>query len=357
MRAFECHQKQYAMEQAACGSSRIPAVPRAFTLVELLVVIAIIGVLVALLLPAVQSARESARRVQCSNHLKQIGLGILNYESAHRTLPSGSEVKVPDYCKGGTICRGIPLFMLIMPYLEEGTLPGILDQMLDQRSGTGWAWTLIADYEGDGVGNTRIPTYVCPSTANWPEILPRRDYAGVVGGLSGEPGFDHPRAPIEIRQPVAINDRGRVFTNGVFNMGVTIPLRRITDGTNATLAVGETVSPTRYGFSDGYDTDRGGPGCWWAGGGCHNNYKSDFMGHSYGRVLLSTFKPINSHISDPQTRPDQSNDACFSSDHPSGAQFLFVDGHVEFIQENIDYNTYQYLATFGSGEVISGRDQ
>jgi prepilin-type processing-associated H-X9-DG protein/prepilin-type N-terminal cleavage/methylation domain-containing protein len=323
----------------------------AFTLVELLVVIAIIGILVALLLPAVQSARESARRTQCMNNIKQIGLGILNYESTFKTLPPGSEVKIPEYCQPAG-CRGIPVFMLIMPYMEQGLFPDILDDLIDAQAADGWVWTLIADYEGDGVGNTRIDTYVCPSTARWPEIKPRRDYAGVVGG-AGDAAARHPRAPLDIRQPVAINDRGRVFTNGIFNMVLSIPLRRVTDGTSATFAVGESVSPTRFGFSDGYGTDEGGPGTWWEGGANRQNYRTDFSGHSYGRVLLSTFKPLNSHIADPQTQPNQSNDACFSSDHPGGAQFLFVDGHVDFIQDDIDYDTYQFLATYKGGEVIN----
>ena len=326
----------------------------AFTLVELLVVIAIIGILVALLLPAVQSAREAARRSQCANNLKQIGLGILNYESALQTLPPGAEVKVPEYCDSAG-CRGIPVFMLIMPYMEEGVLPDILDDLIDARNSNGWAWTLIASEDPSKPGGTRIETYVCPSTTNWQDVIPRRDYAGVIGGL-GDAEARHPRAPISIRQPVASNDRGRVFTNGVFNMGVEIPLRRVIDGTSTTLAVGESVSATRYGFGSGYGTDVGGPGAWWAGGACRHNYKTDFSGHSPGRVLLSTFKPINSHIADPQIKPDQSNDAAFSSDHPSGAQFVYVDGHVEMLQEDIDYDVYQYLSSFKGGETITSAE-
>lgn len=336
--------------ESGCTPQRSQRLAAGFTLVELLVVIAIIGILVALLLPAIQAAREAARRSQCANNLRQIGLGILNYESARSQLPPGSEVKVPDYCTTDG-CRGISMFMLIMPYLEQGVLPDALRQRLNERGTDGWAWTLIASEEGNTAGNTRIESYVCPSTRNWAELLPRRDYAGVIGG-AGDANARHPRAPADIRQPKAINDRGRVFNNGPFNMAVALTLRRVLDGTTKTLAVGESVSPTCYGLGPGYGTFEGGPGGWWHGGGCRGDCKHDFAGHSVGRFLLSTFKPINSHVSDPQTKPEQTNDACFSSDHPEGAQFVFLDGHVAFVQEDIDYDLYQYLSTYAGGELI-----
>lgn len=287
-----------------------------FTLVELLVVIAIIGVLVALLLPAIQAAREAARRSQCTNHLKQIGLGILNYESARGAVPPGSLMKIPDFCSGGE-CRGISMFMQIMPYLESGIIPDILQSRISSRTGDGWAWSLIAAEEGDEPGNTRIPIYVCPSTAQWQNLLPRRDYAGVVGG-AGDAAARHPRAPDDVRQPVVIGFRGRVFTNGPFNFGEGLPLKRITDGTSSTLGVGETVTPILAGLGEGYNIyNMGGPGAWWHGGACSSD-PNDYSRHSYGRLLKSTFKPINSHRADPQLLAEQSNDGPFSSDHPSG---------------------------------------
>jgi prepilin-type N-terminal cleavage/methylation domain-containing protein len=124
---------------SACPS-RIPAFPnrfpgvrqvvsqrrRGFTLIELLVVIAIITVLIALLLPAVQGAREAARRAQCTNNLKQLGLGIANYESANTCLPSGLifGVGVPP-CNapgGGSGCQNTPWFVLMLPYIEHAPL-------------------------------------------------------------------------------------------------------------------------------------------------------------------------------------------------------------------------------------------
>ena len=331
-------------------SGRGEGLSAGFTLVELLVVIAIIGALVALLLPAVQAARESARRSQCQNNLKQIGLAILNYESAHGGLPPGSQVKSPEYCNG-VQCRGIPLKMLIMPYLEAGILPDTLKQMIDDRGTDGFAWMLIA--EDEMLRNTSINTYICPSSHQWPDVLPRVSYAGVIGGEGNASIGFNSRDPD--KQPVAINDAGRVYSNGPFNLGVINPLKNILDGTANTFAVGECVSPTRYGAGPGYGSDEGGPSAWWHGGSCALDFANDFSGHHF-RNLRSTFKPLNSHITDPQTGADQQNQACFSSDHPGGAQFLFLDGHVVFIREDIDYDTYGMLATHAGGEVVDSQD-
>ncbi len=128
---------------------------KAFTLVELLVVIAIIGILIALLLPAVQAARESARRLQCSNHLKQIGLACLNHESAFGVLPDGGE----RYWLSRTINDGTPaqagkqnwgVFYQILPYIEQKNV-----------------WSLASDAD---IRSTPIAIYFCPSRRA-PEVL------------------------------------------------------------------------------------------------------------------------------------------------------------------------------------------
>lgn len=324
----------------------------AFTLVELLVVIAIIGILVALLLPAVQAAREAARRAQCQNNLKQIGLGILNYESAHGVLAPGAKINVPDDCIGGTDCRGVGTFMLIMPYMEDAVIPDILRDLMNSRTGNGWGWTLIANPQNEvqigNVADAMVPTYICPSNARWQGVNPRRDYFGVAGG-------NFSSAPPPDRQPVTINIRGRVFTNGLFQMREEIRIARITDGTSSTFAVGESDHPALYGGPEGWPgygvPDEGGPGCWWHGG---SYTVGSYSGHSTGRLHRTTWYPIN-HDLMPNMRPNQENDSPFGSEHPGGAQFVYADGHVEFIQDSIDIDAYRALSTYnGVGDDESG---
>lgn len=327
----------------------------AFTLVELLVVIAIIGILVGLLLPAVQSAREAARRSQCLNNLKQTGTAILNFEAAMRTLPAGSNVEVPDHCRQSS-CRGEGMFMAIMPYLESGVVPDELDQLHEEGTQTSgdWYWTILFvttdEAQGEFLANLPVSVYQCPSVGDWPDVTARRDYYGVIGGLG----------PLEIRrnsadrQPTAVSSGGSVFTNGPFQLGEAIPLRRVTDGTSKTFAVGESISPVLFGHGEGYGVvGVGGPGCWWHGGGTSTDI-TQLTEHSTGRLLRSTLKPLNSQLVDPQNlRDDQNNDAAFSSAHPQGAHFLFIDGHVDFLNDSIDYErTYQFLSSYAGGEVI-----
>ena len=134
--------------------------PAAFTLVELLVVIAIIGVLVALLLPAIQAAREAARRAQCTNNLHNIGLAVHNYASARQTLPPG-DVRDPFFNGGSQVKSMYSWVTLIMPYIEEANAHGVMDwtEGLEQNQGTD-------EQEGTRAHHLFIKTFACPSEVN-----------------------------------------------------------------------------------------------------------------------------------------------------------------------------------------------
>ncbi|HEX5471630.1 MAG TPA: DUF1559 domain-containing protein [Lacipirellulaceae bacterium] len=290
---------------------------RAFTLIEILVVIAIIGVLVALLLPAVQAARESARRMQCQNNLKQIGLALLNYESNHETFPPGYISDIDS--NGNDTGPGWGWAALILPQMEEPSVYGQIHQELP-----------IEDVANENARITQIASYFCP-TENFRRTwtakshsgaafcdVAESNYVGVYG--TGEPGSDG---------------------DGMFFRDSKVTMKDIIDGTSQTLAVGER-------------THQLGPATWVGsvtGAALYpqdeNNQAQDVVEGGPGMIL--------GHAGENATPGAPGQDINqFYSLHGHGAHFLFVDGHVTFISSDINYDTYQALATRAGGETIPG---
>ena len=330
--------------------NRLQAQSRAFTLVELLVVIAIIGVLIALLLPAVQAAREAARRLTCMNNLKQIGLALLNYEDTHNSFPAGGSIDASTCRNAG--CRGVGMYITIMPFFEQGVVEDIFD-----RAGSNWVTirSIASTNPGgteDNLLQSEIAAYKCPSRSEWEDYTQRRDYFGVAGGSF----------------LTAVGLRGDVFNDGIYHMAEFIEIRHITDGTSSTFAVGESTHFATFGgvdygtsgtVSSGYqDPLVGGPVAWYMGGNCVGNQIGKECidnSPSHGRALRTTKYPINFDFVDAfgQFSPSMQNEAPFGSDHPGGALFVFADGHVDFISESIHIDTYRAYSTFAGGEAIS----
>ncbi len=181
-----------------------------------------------------------------------------------------------------------------------------------------------------------IAIYKCPSRVEWEGFSNRRDYFGVVGG----------------RELAGRGWRGCVFDNGTFVINKWNSLSDVTDGTSQTYGVGESVHPAKWGMGDGYGNPNvGGPVTWWHGAACPpSGGRCDVNSTSYGRCLRSMKYPLNASIM-PMADND-SNDAPFGSDHPGGTQFCFVDGHVEFVSESIDFGVYQAGSTRSGNEVI-----
>jgi prepilin-type N-terminal cleavage/methylation domain-containing protein/prepilin-type processing-associated H-X9-DG protein len=300
----------------------------AFTLVELLVVIAIIGILVALLLPAVQNAREAGRSVQCKNHLRQIGMALVNYHTKLRSFPAAASIDIPDQCNNND-CRGNPMYIALLPYFEQGALESRYDY------GINWGWARWWGTNGADAA-TRLTIYQCPSDDRSTQYPNQRVYFGVTGGKT-----------LEVH-----NWRGDVFLDGLFAINVWRRRAHLHDGTSSTLAVGESVHVARWGMGPGYGvSEQGGPVTWVHGGGCSRSTNCGPTSQSLGRAFRGTKFPINANIL--PMAPDDENDAPFGSYHTGGTHFVFADGHVRFLVETIDLNIYQGLSTISGGEEIA----
>lgn len=289
------------------SSSRRRARFAAFTLVELLVVIAIIGILVSLLLPAVQSAREAARRMQCSNNLKQIGLALHNYESTYQRFPAGSIQS-----------NFISAFAAILPQIEQQNVYNVYDFSL--------YYTIPYNAQ---ISQQRIDTFLCPSM-----VLPR-DVPEVRGNEVGGPSSYLLNEGSRNWMPRNDGMFGLNWPNFGFN-NQHLGFRDVLDGTSHTLAVSETTyNYPNYVWSSRSPeplrgTVRHGLARWVVG---------------YPMVSLgTTLHPINNF-----TNATLSG---YSSQHPGGVNALLMDGSVHFIPETIDPLNLQALSTRAGREVI-----
>lgn len=299
---------------------------RAFTLVELLVVIAIIGVLVALLLPAVQATRESARRTQCVNHLKQLSLAALNHESTYRILPSAGG---PDWQYHMTYLSGVPQ---IAPRQRGGwgfqILPFIEQQAIWDGSGAGT--DLEKSIQAIGAP---IKMLFCPSRRP-PEVLRTQDWYGFLpDGTAGNSGQVTPHAKNDYAASShdAISDGDNNDGVGAITRVNPRRLADITDGTSSTMLFGEKRMNVQL-LKQFQANDNEGYTCGW---------NHDIMRYT-SRVLMPDFR----HASDP-------GDDRFGSSHPGGMNMALCDGSVRLCPYNIDATIFSYIGRRNDGEVVS----
>ena len=300
---------------------------RAFTLVELLIVIAIIGVLVALLLPAVQAAREAARRSQCSNNFKQIALGLLNFENSQNTLPRGMKmwqnVADPALCgqtyNPGDYFFGMGWGVLILPFIEEQALYNKFDFNINPDLSQSPNFQSAAH---------RLNVFLCPSDPQDGELC---NYM-----TAGQNGTD-PEEDLRQTNVVGIADSAQWLcdtiwvkefpaSNGVFGNLGACRLAHIRDGLSNTLLLGEVTG--------------GGPGT--------------HRGHFWSTFALTdVFDGINGPWTLPGGQFTHDADAVIwgfrtagpSSFHGPGCLFAFADGSVHFLSDEIAKQTLDALAT------------
>jgi prepilin-type N-terminal cleavage/methylation domain-containing protein len=312
----------------------------AFTLVELLAVIAIIGVLVGLLLPAVQSARESGRQSRCKNNIKQLGLAALNYESTKGTLPpQGFPWQLAVLMNQGTVMtygNQVSFLVWLLPFVEQQTLG---DQAVAQVVASGGLWS--------GPFATKVPVFLCPSEQN--------QGAGPLGGgctnyrcNKGDIGTPDGAAS---RGPMGI---GAQKVNGVYSGNLAVRVKQITDGLSSTVMLGEAVIGTqatslaakagigKLGALDGSTA----PATCWAlvSGDQYSTTITDTRyqpGSMWGRSWYDTYTSLytNAAPNTPRCVADYDWNAFInpaSSYHPGGVFVAMCDASVRFVSDTID---------------------
>ena len=298
---------------------------RAFTLVELLVVIAIIGLLVVLLLPAVNATRAAARRTQCQNKLKQLGIALHGYAGANKD-------RMPPGCPGNSL-QG--LFSYLLPYLEEEQVYDQLDLDKTVQHSTNEKQNPLRWYS--------VPTYVCPSYP-YPTIVRNAALAGYKQGAlttyQGIAGAHIRTADPNFEQKVTPSPYGDIPHNGMFGWEFERRLNQIKDGLSKTIAVGEFV---HRDFEDSQFSEPPGNVRAWILG-ANNNFGS------YS-VKVAEFPP--------NTRIDRIADGVNYNHLPTGSHhigitfFVMGDGSVRGIEDEIDLAVFQGMTTVAGFETAS----
>jgi len=305
-----------------------------FTLVELLVVIAIIGTLVGLLLPAVQSAREAARRSACTNNMKQLGLGVLNFESARKRLPAASAgVNASSGAQGGSFSW----ITMILPFLEETNLYTQISSA-SSRLLSGYSLTTTA-------AQTSLPQLVCPSFAGDKKAATAQtgsitlcgvtNYKGVAG--AGYSGANAPHTANNLGGVITVEKYGSE-TSAPFT-GIT--LAQITDGTSKTFMIGETREPTKSAWIDG-------PVCWVsaANGAATAGTGGGDASSSADLAILDNTRTAGTFAG-----YGGSTDYGTSSNHQAGiTMHAYADGHVGQVTSEIAKGLMLNLHTRGGSE-------
>jgi len=335
---------------------------RGFTLIELLVVIAIIGLLVALLLPAVQQTREAARRLQCKNNLKQMGIALHNHHAVYTRLPPGGHDDTAPVGTGGT-GWGSSWMVFILPYIDQGPLYDGL--VFNGQSG----WGTSADTNAAAADGVIISPYRCPSSpldefcssGYRDHRLMAPTYCGVSGSVNGLiPGYTHTDWGVGPGSRGCCSG-GIAASNGALFVGGFVRFRDFSDGTSHTALVGEV--------SD-WLTDQSGTRRDWRSSQPHG-FMMGWHGHrppaggetsDFRTFNLATLRyPINQKAGWANPPGDcggtgvcdnTSTNIPFNSAHPGGAHFLLGDGSVRFLSEDIDLALLARICTRNDGQVV-----
>ncbi len=299
---------------------------KGFTLVELLVVIAIIGTLVGLLLPAVQQAREAARRSACINNMKQMCLGLHQFHDANKVLPpaaTGSALTTPAYSPAGT--AGISFHVRILPFIEEAALYARAALSQDYRGGV---------YETTSFKYATIPTLLCPSgeVKVSQNTAPAEDgatvhYFAVLGPKGQIPGS----SPAANYTNLLTSSHGNIAEQGMMGVNSKTSFGKVTDGLSNTFMCAEMS---------------------WKDCNCLRKWMRGLAGGAGNWTVVSA-KNMNHPIgSTPYNGSNNLNDVSFGSQHVSGAVFGMGDAATVFLSDSVSLDILKQLSSRNGGEQV-----
>jgi len=330
--------------------------PAGFTLVELLVVIAIIGILIALLLPAVQAAREAGRRISCANNFKQVGLALHNYHGSFRTFPLGAD----RLQSGGRGPWGFSWAMRVWPYIEQTNVYDLIE-----RDWTGWAYRGNQVYlNGVAINAMWCPSSTCPMFTNGRNVTTPTGAEIFIGTIVGIAGAIPDKPDSNRHDPASSPPEDRHAWNGILAAHTCVRIAEITDGTTNVMIVGETSDWGHHvaDLSKDYDI-RGqyphGPLMGTARGALDPS-RINGDPRVFNTTVINSY-PLNSKLASGgacsnsgMRGTNYDNNIPIQSAHPGGAHVLMADGSVHFADESIAFDLLRNLAIRDSGELKEG---
>lgn len=342
----------------------------AFTLVELLVVIAIIGVMVGLLLPAVQAAREAARRMQCSNNLKQMGLAAHTFESAHQAFPARKDTRVFAEPNGTKVTRSADATpqVQLLPYVEQAALRDLWDLNYNVNSDGPIHTSIPAKTGANSAARlAEVPFFLCPSdpSSNKQSSAGRLSYYACIGGARFLGGSDIDGVFAQPNPAAGSTMKGNTFgtiSDGTSNTAMFAEVKR---GTSVSGSYDETTvhtGGTLISLNDGRTEPNCLDGGWDTGTGAIR-----YVGQQYYRSAIPyTFAythtlPVNwNKKAVTPGRRYNCGDSAFtnahiaaSSYHPGGVLVCRADGSVSFTSDSVDFIAWQALGSRAGGEAIA----
>jgi prepilin-type N-terminal cleavage/methylation domain-containing protein len=328
-------------------------VRRGFTLIELLVVIAIIGVLIALLLPAVQAAREAARRTQCKNNLKQIALALANYENTYGAYPIGARPQAGI---------GPSWWVSLLPYLEQQGLYAKFDHLARNNGSP----SSPLHTNGATIDSLTLPVMLCPSSPLPPLVgvgvfqVMMPSYVGIAGAHS-EGGF--PAGGVNSCCLPTAN--GQISSGGMLVPNKSVRNGEVSDGLSNTLIVGECSSFAYDVAGTAVRVDGGNSSGWISGTsgvGTPPNYSSPFSPAAaatppaYNITTIRYPPGMDAYGSKttplPGIRDNHGPNNPLLSEHKGGVQGALADGSVRFFSNNLEVDVLKRLATRHDGQVV-----